>query len=210
MNYGDIKTHFEALLNRSDITPTLTTNFIDQSIARIQRQLRTPLNENVSTYTISGQTSLVTLPSDFLEIISLYLDGTELKRVPMSKFRNWAANPVAGNPIAFTRQQQNLLLHPQPSTGSLVLYYYGEFAPMTQNTDENTLAAVAPDLIIYGALTYAADFYLDERGPLFEQKFIQFLDEIQEQANDQEMNGGVQSIQPSYQYADYQDGYYIN
>ena len=81
---------------------------------------------------------------------------------------------------------------------------------MTQNTDENTLAAVASDLIIYGALTFAADFYLDERGPLFEQKFIQFLDEIQEQANDQEMNGGVQSIQPSYQYADYQDGYYIN
>ena len=210
MNYGDIKTHFEALLNRSDITPTLTTNFIDQSIARIQRQLRTPLNENVSTYTISGQTAFVTLPNDFLEIISLYLDGTELKRVPMSKFRNWAANPVAGNPIAFTRQQQNLLLHPQPSTGSLVLYYYGEFAPMTQNTDENTLAAVASDLIIYGALTFAADFYLDERGPLFEQKFIQFLDEIQEQSNDQEMNGGVQSIQPSYQYADYQDGYYIN
>ena len=210
MNYGDIKTHFEALLNRSDITPTLTTNFIDQSIARIQRQLRTPMNENVSTYTITSQTAQVTLPSDFLEIISLYFDSTELKRVPMSKFRNYAANPYAGNPIAFTRQQQNLLLHPQPSSGSLVLYYYGEFAPMTQNTDENALAAVAPDLIIYGGLTYAADFYLDERGPLFEQKFIQFLDEIQEQANDQEMNGGVQSIQPSYSYADYSDSYYIN
>ena len=210
MNYGDIKTHFEALLNRSDITPTLTTNFIDQSIARIQRQLRSPLNENVSTYVISGQTASVVLPNDFLEIISLYLDGTELKRVPMSKFRNWAANPYAGNPIAFARQQQDLLLHPQPSSGNLILYYYAEFAPMTLNTDENTLAAVASDLIIYGALTYAADFYLDERGPLFEQKFLQFMEELQEQANDQEMNGGVQSIQPSYQYADYSDSYYIN
>ena len=210
MNLGDIKTHFEALLNRSDITPTLTTNFIDQSIARIQRQLRTPLNENVSTYIFTQQTTSVTLPNDFLEIISLYFDGTELKRVPMSKFRNFAANPLAGKPIAFTRQQQNLLLHPQPTTGSLVLYYYSEFAPMTLATDENSLAAVASDLIIYGALTYAADFYLDERGPLFEQKFIEILDTIQEQANDQEMNGGVQSIQPSYQYADYQDGYYIN
>ena len=210
MNYGDIKTHFEALLNRSDITPTLTTNFIDQSIARIQRQLRTPLNENVSTYTISGQTAQVSLPNDFLEIISLYLDSTELKRVPMSKFRNYAANSYAGNPIAFARQKQNLLLHPQPSSGSLVLYYYAEFVPMTADSDENALAAVASDLIIYGALSYAADFYLDERGPLFEQKFIQFLDDIQEQANDQEMNGGVQSIQPSYSYADYSDSYYIN
>ena len=203
MNYGDIKTHFEALLNRSDITPTLTTNFIDQSIARIQRQLRTPLNENVSTYTITSQTPSISLPNDFLEIISLYLDGTELKRVPMSKFREYAANPYAGKPIAFARQQSTLLLHPQPSTGDLVLYYYGEFAPMTQNTDENALAAVAPDLIIYGALTYAADFYLDERGPLFEEKFNQFMLEIQEQANDQEMNGGTQSIQPSYTFTDY-------
>ena len=81
---------------------------------------------------------------------------------------------------------------------------------MTLDSDENALAAVASDLIIYGSLTYSADFYLDERGPLFEQKFIQFLDEIQEQANDQEMNGGVQSIQPSYSYADYSDSYYIN
>lgn len=203
MNYGDIKTHFEALLNRSDITQTLTTNFIDQSIARIQRQLRTPLNENVNTYTITSQTPSVSLPNDFLEIISLYLDGTELKRVPMSKFRQYAANPYAGKPVAFARQQSTLLLHPQPSSGDLVLYYYAEFAPMTQNTDENSLAAVASDLIIYGALTFAADFYLDERGPLFEEKFNQFMSEIQEQANDQEMNGGTQTIQPSYTFTDH-------
>ena len=31
MNYGDLKSHFNDLLNRSDITPTLTTRFIDQS-----------------------------------------------------------------------------------------------------------------------------------------------------------------------------------
>ena len=40
MNYGDLKSHFNDLLNRSDITTALT-RFIDQGIARIQRQLRT-------------------------------------------------------------------------------------------------------------------------------------------------------------------------
>ena len=45
MNYGELKTHFEALLNRSDITSSLTETFISQGISRIQRQLRTPLNE---------------------------------------------------------------------------------------------------------------------------------------------------------------------
>lgn len=202
MNYGDIKTHFEALLNRSDITPTLTTNFIDQGIARIQRQLRTPLNENIVTYTITTQTPSVTVPTDFLEIISLYFGGTELNRVPVAKFRPLANNPVTGNPTVFNRQQQNLQLWPQPTSGTLTLYYYGEFAPMVVNTDENTLAAVASDLIIYAALTYAADYYLDERGQLFEDKYNQFLAELQQQADDQELNGGTQSIQPAYSYAD--------
>jgi len=202
MNYGDIKSHFEALLNRSDITPALTTTFIDQSIARIQRQLRTPLNESVSTYTITTTTPQITLPTDFLEIISIYFDDKELQRIPMGKMRPYAANPIQGSPKHFTRQQQNLILHPQPTSGELVLYYYSEFAPMVLNTDENTLAAVAPDLIIYGALAYSADFYLDERSPIFETKFNQFLTELQEQSNDQELNGGMQVMQPAYTYAD--------
>ena len=202
MNYGDIKTHFDALLNRSDITPTLTTNFIDQGIARIQRQLRTPLNENIVTYTITTQTPSVTVPNDFLEIISLYFGASELNRIPVSKFRPLANNPVTGNPTVFNRQQQDLQLWPQPTSGTLTLYYYGEFAPMTLNSDENALAAVASDLIIYAALTYAADYYLDERGQLFEDKYNQFLAELQQQGDDQELNGGTQSIQPAYSYAD--------
>lgn len=207
MNYGDIKSHFDALLNRSDITPALTTLFIDQGISRIQRQLRTPLNESVTTYSITAQTASVTLPQDFLEIISLYQDHTELQRVPMSKFREVATSVLAGNPQVFVRQQQEIRLHPQPTSGDLVLYYYGEFAPMVSNTDENNLAAVAPDLIIYAGLTYAADYYLDERRDVFETKYNQFLTEIQEQANDQEMNGGVQAIQPTYTFTDYQSSY---
>jgi hypothetical protein len=81
---------------------------------------------------------------------------------------------------------------------------------MTANSDENALAAVAPDLIIYAALTYASDYYLDERAALFETKYNQFLSEIQEQANDQEMNGGIQSIQPTYTFTDYQSSYNTN
>lgn len=204
MNYGDIKSHFEALLNRSDITAALTTLFIDQSIARIQRQLRTPLNENKTTYTISSQTADITLPTDFLEIISLYYQDSEMNRVPMAKMRQYQQYPLAGSPTVFTREQQKLLLHPQPTSGEVVLYYYGEFDPMVANTDENDLAEVAPDLIIYGALTFAADYYLDERAQVFESKFQTFLAELQEQANDQELNGGIQAIQPSATYTDYQ------
>ena len=203
MNYGELKSHFNDLLNRSDITPALTTRFIDQGIARIQRQLRTPLNEKVKTYNITAQTTSLTLPTDFLEIISLYYDQYELVRVPMSKFRALNKSTFNGSPTNFTRQQETLLLYPTPTSGSVVLYYYGEFDAMSADTDQNNLAQVAPDLIIYGGLTYASDYYLDERAGVFEQKYTQFLTEIQEQANDQELNGSTQVIQPAYTYGDY-------
>jgi len=200
MNYGDLKTHFEALLNRSDITATLTTTFIDQGIARIQRQLRSPINERKAEYTISGQTTSVILPNDFLEIISLYMGKYELSRIPMDRYRQLQDSVTTGTPRFFTREQQRLLLYPEPTSGTLTLYYYCEFPALVNNADENDLTEVASDLVIYSALTYAADYYLDERGQIFEQKYNQFLAELQEQANDQELNGGIQALMPSYRY----------
>ena len=202
MNYGDLKSHFNDLLNRSDITTALTTRFIDQGIARIQRQLRTPMSERVLNVTLTAQTGSLTLPSDFLEIISLYKDEYELERVSMRKFRQDANTAVEGKPRIFVRQAEKLLLHPQPTSGTLTLYYHGEFPALSADTDENVLTQSAPDLIIYAAATFAADYYLDQRAEIFETKFNQFLLELQEQANDQELQGGTQSVLPAYSFQD--------
>jgi hypothetical protein len=204
MNYGDLKQNFQDVLNRNDITSALTTRFIDQGIARIQRQLRTPMSEKVLEVSITSATTSLTLPADFLEIISLYHGKYELERVSMRRFRELNDNTYTGKPLYFARQAEKLLLYPQPADGTLVLYYHAEFPSMTQDTDENVLARAASDLIVYSALTYAADHFLDQRSELFEQKFNQFLAEIQEQANDQELQGGTQSILPSYSYQDYE------
>ena len=58
-------------------------------------------------------------------------------------------------------------------------------------------------LLLVFLAAFVAAFYLDERAQLFETKYLQFLSEIQEQANDQELNGGTQQILPAYQYGDY-------
>jgi len=202
MNYGELKSHFEALLNRSDNTSALTETFITQGISRIGRQLRTAMNEKVQAYALTSQTALFTLPSDFLEIISLYYGDRQLIRLPMAKFRPFTTSAATGAPKYFTRQQEGILLYPQPADGTLTLYYYGDFDDLTADSDSNALSVAAPDLIIYAALTYAADFYLDERAELFEAKYQGFLSEIQEQANDQELNGSINTIAPAYAYGD--------
>ena len=202
MNFGTLKSHFNDLLNRSDITTTLTERFIEQSLSRIQRQLRTPMSERVLNITITSQTESVTLPSDFLEIISLYKDEYELERISMRKYREIANTALEGKPRMFVRQAEKLLLYPQPTSGTLTLYYHAEYPPLSADSDENVLTQSAPDLIIYGALSFAADYYLDQRAEIFEGRFQQFLTELQEQANDQELQGGTQSVLPAYTFQD--------
>ena len=203
MNYGDIKSHFNSLLNRNDITTALTTTFIDQGIARIQRSLRTPMQEKTFVVNITALTSTITLPADFLETISLYQGAYEVQRVSMERFRQLDQVNYAGNPVSYTRIGPDLHLYPQPTSGSLTLYYYAEMPALVNPTDTTPMTLVASELIIYAALTFAADYYLDERSTLFEEKFNQFMAEHQEMANDQELNGGTQAILPTYTFSDY-------
>jgi hypothetical protein len=199
MNLGNIRSHFKALLNRSDITDALADTFIDQGIARVQRSLRIPSMEKQYNYNIVALTTAITLPNDFLESISLYYDGHQLTKVTLQEILERQKVGEQGQPHYFCRQGGSYLLSPAPSSGTVTLDYYSQFPVMSADSDENILAQVASDLIIYAALTYAADYYIDERSPVFEGKFTQFMAEIQEQSNDAELSGNMQSISPAYQ-----------
>lgn len=196
MNKGEIRAHFKALLNRTDCDDTLADTFINQSIARVERTLRIPPMEKTQTYTIQSSTSYVTIPSDFLEITDFYYDSTNLTRVPLAKMVEMSEGNETGTPRYFSREGEVMKVYPYPTSGTLTMNYYASFPVMTSDTDENDLALIGSDLIVYGALAYASDYYLDERGQLFEAKFAQFMTEVQEQANDAETSGTVQSMQP--------------
>lgn len=202
MNKGEIRAHFKALLNRTDCSDALADTFIDQSIARAQRILRIPPMEKTQTYNLTASTSTLIIPADFLEIIDMYYANTNLSRVPLSKYVEMSQPAESGTPRYFTREGENIKIYPYPTSGSISMNYYGQFSEMTEDTDENDLAIIASDLITYGALGYASDYFLDERGPLFETKFVQFLSELQEQANDAEVSGTVQAMQPTATYQD--------
>jgi len=198
MNLGAIRTHFKALLNRSDITDALANTFIEQGIARVQRSLRIPAMEKRYNYSISAATPFVMLPNDFLEAISIYYDNLQLERLPMQEMLSSKKTGESGAPHYFAREGGSFLLSPEPSSGTLTLTYYAQLPEMTTDSSENILAKIASDLIIYSALTYAADYYLDDRASIYEQKYIQFMTELQEQANAAEVTGTLQRIRPSY------------
>ena len=203
MNKGNIRSHFIAVLNRSDVTNDLADTFIDQGIARIQRTLRIPIMEAQQTYAISNQTASIVVPNDMLELMDIYYDKTTLTRLPLQEMLEMKDTGQTGTPQFFTRERSNLLLFPEPASGSVVVNYYAEFPAMTSDSDENTLAKVASDAMIYGALTYAADYFIDERAELFTAKFGQFVAELQSQSDDADTSGSLQVMRPAATYTDY-------
>ena len=202
MNKGQIRAHFLALLNRSDCPDPLADTFIEQATTRVQRVLRTPAQEAQQTYTITGPTSSVTIPNNLLEIISVYMDGVALTRIPHHEMLQAQKTGEQGTPRLMCRQQGQILLHPQPTTGTVYLDYYAEFPTLATDTDSNALTAIASDILTYTALSYAADYFMDERAALFEQKSGQFLAELQEQSNSAEQSGINQVMRPTVVYGD--------
>lgn len=204
MNKGQIRAHFKALLNRSDCADALADTFIDQSITRIQRSIRIPSMERRIAYTFTSAEAQerIILPVDFIEIIDIYYDNTAMSRVPLRNLLEMSKANDVGSPRFFSREQGSLVLYPRPITGTLFMNYYGQFAELTDDATSNEITLVAADAVAYGALAYASDYFMDERGGIFEQKFKSFASELQEQANDAEMSGTVQSIYPSNTYQD--------
>jgi|TARA_B110000238_G_scaffold171918_1_gene190097 hypothetical protein len=204
MNKGELRTHFLALLNRSDCTDALANTFIDQSMGRILRTLRIPSMEKKQTYAISSVGGLysIVLPADLIEAIDIYYDGIGLVRLPMHDMVANQKTGGLGSPQFFTREQGTFLLYPMPTTGTLFINYYGELPAVTSDSDSNSLTILAADAIIYTALSYAADYFLDERGALFDGKSVAFVNEIQEQADTAESSGGIQVMRPTVRFED--------
>lgn len=198
MNYAALKAHFRSVLNRRDITDSLVTTFLEQAIARAQRTLRLPSMERLDLVTVGDTFDGIDIPSDMIELIAVYVDQRKLRQVGLGSFLELPQG--AGTPAYYTRLTNKIMINPAPAEGTVIkILYYGEFEPLVSDTDETTLSAIAPDLIVYGALSYAADHFLDERKADFEARFAQAMAEIMAQAVDTDWGGGTMAISPAYQ-----------
>lgn len=200
MNKGQLRAHLIALMNRSDLSNALADTFIDQSLTRINRTLRIPPMEKQVEYNLNAATSFLTLPNDFLEVIDVYQGDKVLDRITMREMIPLREQGDTGPAQRFVRENAKILLHPVPSSGKVVLNYYAEIPQLTSDSDENFMTVIANDLVCYGALCYAADYFIDERAPFFEQKFALYMAELQSQSDDAETAGTVIAMTPVATY----------
>lgn len=204
MNKKGIRDQVKALLNRNDITDSIADTFIDQAVARIQRTLRIPPMEKMITYTAqSVNPELLVLPNDFLELKHIYIDDKTLQFKDLNSFLRYP-DYGGSKPMFYTRLQGGLKVKPAPAVSSQInMIYYGEIPDLVNDTDENFLTAIAPDLLVYGALTFASDYYIDDRKDQFEAVATRIFDELVTQAQEMEMKQEGLSISPTYDYPEY-------
>jgi hypothetical protein len=194
-------------MNRSDLNANtaLASTFINQSILRLQRELRVPFMEKIVRYTIPStyDASLgLAIPSDLLELIDINVDSDNsglidypLQRVQLKQAM--ASAQYIDVPAVFARRGGYWVLGPRPALNAVIeIVYYAEFAPLIADTDTNTISRIAWDAVIYGALAVACDFYHDERGEVFEARYKQIGNDLQNMADGDELTADA-AVRPA-------------
>jgi hypothetical protein len=201
MNYGELQTQFTSILGRRDLTSTLRDTFLSLSISRIQRELRAPFMESTLDVTIGEDYDGLEIPSDYLALcfITVGSEPSKLQRVDLLTALNEAQ--AIGIPKVFARQGSKWILGPAPAEDEVItIGYFAEFTDLEDSEDESTLTIIAPDLIIYGALIYASEYFLDRRLEVFESRYRTILDMVQSQADFDELS--YSKIMPCFSIED--------
>jgi hypothetical protein len=207
MTLNDLTAQFLGLMNRTDLssTPSLATTFINQSIIRLQRELRVPFMEKTILYTIPNTYNPalgLAIPSDLLELIDINVDSNgdgimdyPLQRVQLKQVM--VASQLVDVPKIMARKGGYWVIGPQPAVGiNIEIVYYAEFAPLINPTDTNAISTIGWDAVIYGALSAASDYYNDDRAGAFEARYKQITEMLQEQADADELTADA-AVRPA-------------
>ena len=172
--YSELQT---ALTNALKRDPGNWDDLIDLAEARIRRGLRVSSLEQRSTLSTVAGTNYYSLPSDFREMRSIRLDTdpkTTLEFASPEEIDAKYAGSETSKPLLWTIEGDELRLAPTPDTVyTVAITYHQELPGLSDSQTTNWLLTNHPDAYLYGVLTEAATYLMDETGkarwePLFQ------------------------------------------
>jgi len=164
-NYSDLKTSVANYLGRSDLTSVIP-DFIGFAELRIARDLRTRQMLQSATANTVGGDGKVALPTDFLEVRDLNVQGlprTPLTYMSPSAFSRDARADEVGKPIAYTIIKSEFVLAPKPDTVyTLEILYYAKPTVLSASNASNVFLANYPDALLYASLLEAEPYLIND------------------------------------------------
>jgi hypothetical protein len=164
-NYTDLQASVAGYLGRSDLASQIP-DFILFAEIRLSRELRTRSMLISATATTVAGDPRISLPSDFLEIRDLFVQGNP--RMPLtylspSAFTRDARADESGLPVFYTVLTSEFQFGPKPDTDySLEILYYAKPTVLSSTTPSNVFLANYPDALLYGALIEAEPYLIND------------------------------------------------
>jgi hypothetical protein len=164
-NYSALKTTVANYLGRTDLTSQIP-DFITLAETRLVRELRTRQMLKSATSPMTSGDAKIALPTDFLEVRDLYIQGNP--RMPVtylspSAFTRDARADESGKPFYYTVLAQEFVFAPVPDgTRTLEILYYAKPTVLSDSNASNVFLANYPDALLYGALAEAEPYLIND------------------------------------------------
>lgn len=165
--FSQLKTSIANYLNRSDLTSVIP-DFITLAESKLNRNLRLRKMQTTTSLTTTSGTATLDLPTDFLEVVQLFVDGNPnvvLDYVNPTEIELNNLNDASGNPQQYTIIGDTIKLNPIPDSDYTVkLTYFQKLPALSDSNITNFLLTNYPQIYLYGSLVEAQPYIMnDER-----------------------------------------------
>jgi hypothetical protein len=182
-NYSTLRSTIADYLNRSDLTSQIET-FIQFAEADLNTRLR--CREMIVRAEATSSAEYIQLPADWLEAINLHIiDGQQpLRYITLDEADIINKERVYTAPHFYSLMNGAIEIVPEPADNiDIEMIYYGKIPALSDQNTTNWLLTKAPDVYLYGALTHAAPFLLDDqRIPVFGQIYMSRIEALMEES----------------------------
>ena len=138
-----------------DYGATLIQEFIALGEAMLNRRLRIREMETSADLTLVAGTRTVALPTRYVEMRRIYLDGSPVRKlnfIPATDFWLRYMATETSKPAAYTIEADNIVFGPTPDTAYTgKMLYYQKFAALSDAAPTNNLLTNHPDVYLYAA-----------------------------------------------------------
>jgi len=169
-DYASLKAQIADYLNRDDLTSQIPM-FIQFVEVDLNNQLR--MRDQVVRAEATSSAEFVQLPSDWLEAISLKMVSgvSPLRYVTLDQANLIKKEQLYTQVTYYSIMDDAIELVPAPGDDvEIEMVYYKKIPSLSDSATTNWLLERAPDAYLYGALTHAAPFLMDDqRIPVFAQ-----------------------------------------
>jgi hypothetical protein len=182
-NYATLQSAIADYLNRADLTAQIQT-FIQFAEADLNTRLRS--REMIVNATATSDGQFVALPPDWLEAINMMIVGGQspLRYITPDE----ADTIIKAQTYTSTRFYSMTtgiieLVPPAVDDITIDMVYYGKIPALSTANTTNWLLTKAPDVYLYGALTHAAPFLMDDqRMGVFSQIYLARVQSLQDES----------------------------